>query len=84
MLSDGIFNESDYKEIEMLGGTAEGIRVIQKLRGMIGEQEIPTISIPGDMPDKTELQAMVADPKYQTDPVYRKKVERAFEQAYGT
>ena len=83
MLNDGTFNQSDYQEIEMLGGTAEGIRVIQKLRGMIGEQEIPTISIPGDQPDKTELQAMVADPKYQTDPVYRKKVERAFEQAYG-
>ena len=67
----------------MLGGTAEGIRVIQKLRGMIGEQEIPTISIPGSRPDKAELQAMVADPKYATDPVYRKKVEKAFQEAYG-
>ena len=84
MLNDGTFNQSDYNEIEMLGGTAEGIRVIQKLRGMIGEQEIPTISIPGDKPDKDELRAMVADPRYQTDPVYRKGVERKFNEAYGT
>ena len=83
LLKDGIFNQEDYNEIEMLGGTAEGIRVIQKLRGMIGEQEIPTISIPGSRPDKAELQAMVADPKYATDPVYRKKVEKAFQEAYG-
>ena len=79
LLKDGIFNQEDYNEIEMLGGTAEGIRVIQKLRGMIGEQEIPTISIPGSRPDKAELQAMVADPKYATDPVYRKNVEKAFQ-----
>ena len=83
LLKDGIFTQEDYNEIEMLGGTAEGIRVIQKLRGMIGEQEIPTISIPGSRPDKAELQAMVADPKYATDPVYRKKVEKAFQEAYG-
>ena len=83
LLKDGIFTQDDYNEIEMLGGTAEGIRVIQKLRGMIGEQEIPTISIPGSRPDKAELQAMVADPKYATDPVYRQKVEKAFQEAYG-
>ena len=83
LLKDGIFNQEDYNEIEMLGGTAEGIRVIQELRGMIGEQEIPSISIPGSRPDKAELQAMVADPKYATDPVYRKKVEKAFQEAYG-
>ncbi len=83
MLKDGIFNQDDYNEIEMLGGTAEGIRVLQKIRNMIGEQEIPVVSVPGSRPDKAELQAMVADPKYQTDPVYRQKVEKAFQEAYG-
>ena len=85
LVADGVLTQTDYQELEVLGGTAEGQRVMQKLRGLInGKQEIPTVSLPGDMPDKTELQAMVADPKYQSDPVYRKKVERAFEQAYGT
>jgi ribosomal protein L10 len=85
LVSDGVFTNDDYKELEVLGGTAEGQRVMQKIRGLInGKLDIPTVAIEGDMPDKTELQAMVADPKYATDPVYRKKVEKAFEQAYGT
>ena len=85
LVSDGIFTNDDYRELEVLGGTAEGQRVMQKIRGLInGKQDMPTVAIEGDMPDKTELQAMVADPKYATDPVYRKKVEKAFEQAYGT
>lgn len=85
LVADGVFTNDDYRELEVLGGTAEGQRVMQKIRGLInGKLDIPTVAIEGDMPDKTELQAMVADPKYATDPVYRKKVEKAFEQAYGT
>lgn len=85
LVADGIFTKDDYAELEVLGGTAEGQRVMQKIRGLInGKQEIPTVSLPGDAPDKDELRAMVADPRYQTDPVFRKKTEKAFEQAYGT
>ena len=54
LVADGIFTKDDYKELEVLGGTAEGQRVMQKIRGLInGKQEIPTVSIEGDMPDKT-------------------------------
>ena len=57
------FTNDDYRELEVLGGTAEGQRVMQKIRQMInGKQDIPTVAIEGNMPDKTELQAMVADP----------------------
>ena len=83
LVKQGSLTAEDYRELEVLGGTAEGQRLIQKLRQMQGEKDIPTVAIPGNMPDKTELQAMVADPKYQTDPVYRKKVEKAFEEAYN-
>jgi hypothetical protein len=34
------------------------------------------------MPSEEELQAMVADPKYKTDPGFRKKVENLFDQRY--
>ena len=85
LVADGVFTKEDYQELEYLGGTANGQRVMQKIRGLInGKQEIPVVSIPGNKPDKTELQAMVADPKYQTDPVYRRQVEKKFEEAYGT
>jgi len=85
LVADGVFTKDDYQEFEIWGGTANGQRVMQKIRGLInGKQEIPTVSIPGDALDKDELRAMVADPRYQTDPVFRKKTEKAFEQAYGT
>jgi|TARA_R100000081_G_C4813989_1_gene173304 hypothetical protein len=83
LVKQGTLTPEDYAELEVLGGTANGQRLIQKLRQMQGEKEIPTVSIPGTSFDKNELQAMVADPKYQSDPIYRKKVERAFEEAYG-
>ena len=84
LVSDGVLTITDYRELEVLGGTAEGQRVMQKIRGLInGKQEIPTVSLPGDMPDKEELRAMVADPRYQTDPVFRKGVERKYIEAYG-
>ena len=84
LVKQGTLTSEDYAELEVLGGTANGQRLIQKLRQMQGEKEIPVVSIPGNKPDKTELQAMVADPKYQTDPVYRRQVEKKFEEAYGT
>ena len=35
-------------------------------------------------PSKEELLAMVGKPEYKSDPAYRAKVEKAFEQVYGT
>lgn len=85
LVSDGIFTNDDYKELEVLGGTAEGQRVMQKIRGLInGKQDMPTVAIEGNLPDKDELQAMVADPRYQTDPAYRKTVEKEYQRVYGT
>ena len=58
---------------------------MQKIRGLInGKQDMPTVAIQGDLPDKDELRAMVADPRYNTDPTYRKSVEKEYERVYGT
>jgi hypothetical protein len=84
LISKGVFTEDDYTEIEVLGGTAAGQRVIQKIRAMTGEKEIPVTSIEGSAPDREELMSMVADPRYQNDPVYRRQVENAFNNVYGS
>tara|TARA_Y100001938_G_scaffold49331_1_gene68713 strand:- start:8068 stop:8856 length:789 start_codon:yes stop_codon:yes gene_type:complete len=81
MVTKNVFTQEDYDELEVLGGTANGQRLIQKFRQLQGEQEIPVVSIPGNSLDKEELSAMVADPRYQTDANYRRKVEKAFEEA---
>ena len=83
LISKGVFTEDDYTEIEVLGGTAAGQRVIQKIRGLTGEKEIPVASIEGGAPDREELRAMVSDPRYQNDPTYRRSVENAYKEVYG-
>jgi hypothetical protein len=83
LVQKGIWGKDDFEEFKVMGGTANGIKALMKLRESY-EGRIPTQSAPIDgAPSKTELNQMVADPKYQTDAAYRQKVERLFQQAYG-
>ena len=83
LVQKGIWGKDDFEEFKVMGGTANGIKALMKLRETY-EGHIPTQSAPIDgAPSKTELNQMVADPKYQTDAAYRQKVERLFQQVYG-
>jgi len=83
LVNKGIWGKEDFEEFKIMGGTANGLKALMKLRETY-EGRIPTDSTPIDgAPSKIELNAMVADPKYQTDPAYRQKVERLFNQVYG-
>ncbi len=83
LVKKGIWSPDEFEEFKIMGGTATGLRALMKVRetyeGRVPIQSAPTTG----MPSKEELQAMVADPKYQTDPAYRQKVERLFHQAFG-
>lgn len=83
LVQKGIWGKDDFEEFKIMGGTANGIKALMKLREAY-EGRIPTQSAPIDgAPSKDELMAMVGDPKYQSDPAYRTKVERLFQQAFG-
>jgi hypothetical protein len=83
LVQKGIWGADDFEEFKIMGGTAKGIKALMKLRETY-EGHIPTQSAPIDgAPSKAELNQMVADPKYKTDPAYRQKVERLFHQVYG-
>ena len=80
---DGNWGNDDFEEYKVFAGTAEGLNALNKLRRYYEGPIIPTA--PPDvegMPSEEELQAMVADPKYKTDPGFRKKVENLFDQRY--
>lgn len=83
LVSKGVWSSEDFEEFKLMGGTARGLKALSKVReayeGRIPTQVQPTEGQPTDL----ELQAMVGDPKYDTDPSYRAKVERLFEQRYG-
>lgn len=82
-VAKGIFGPADVEELEILGATANGLRVLNKLRSMTGEQSIPVspVQVEG-ISSKEDLYDMVKDPRYKTDPAYRREVEAKFNQAF--
>jgi len=83
LVNKGIWGADDLEEFKIWGGTANGIRALQKLRASY-EGRVPIEkAAPQGVPSKDELFDMVAKPEYKTDPAYRKKVEKLFEQAFG-
>jgi hypothetical protein len=84
LVHKGVWGKDDFEEFKVMGGTAKGIAALEKIRAAY-EGRVPTDSAPvGNAPSKTELYAMVGDPKYQTDQGYREKVEKMFQASFGT
>ena len=84
LVHKGVWGKDDFEEFKVMGGTAKGIAALEKIRSAY-EGRVPTDSAPvGNAPSKTELYAMVGDPKYNTDPAYREKVEKMFQASFGT
>jgi hypothetical protein len=85
LVRKGVWSESDFEEFKFMGGTAQGLKALQKIRSYYGDKPIPVDVGPIDgAPSKDELMSMVGKPEYQSDPAYRAKVEKLFEQAYGS
>jgi len=83
LVSKGVWSESDFDEFKVFAATASGINALNKVRRYYGEQQIPTATVEMDgMPSKDELYEMVADPKYKTDPAFRREVEQKFARAF--
>lgn len=84
LVNKGVWSAEDFDEFKIMGGTARGLNALMKIREAY-EGRIPVESAPMEgMPTDQELQAMVGDPKYTSDPNYRAKVERLFNQRYGS
>jgi hypothetical protein len=85
LVRKGVWSGDDFEEFKIMGGTAQGLRALQKVRSYYGDQPVPVDVGPIDgLPSKEELSAMVAKPEYISDPGYRAKVEKMFDQVYGT
>ncbi len=87
--NQGFINEEEYEELMLLGGTAEGVRALQKLRTMTKGDNIPDSSSSNvEMNSKIEkAKEMMKDPRYwpsksEFDPDYRDKVNRMFQEVH--
>lgn len=85
LVRKGIWSADDFEEFKIMGGTARGVNALMKVREYYGDmQRIPIdVASVTDRPSREDLQAMVGDPRYQSDPAYRRKVERMFEEAFA-
>lgn len=81
----GEIDEGEYGELMSLSPTANGVKLIEKLRQMMGASgEIPK---PGGSADagealKAKAAEMRADPRYDTDRQFRVQADQAFKDAY--
>jgi len=84
-VGSGVWSVEDFEEFKVMGGTAAGMRALMRLRESYeGRVPIDQTMPSADRPSREELDAMVGDPKYLSDPSYRAKVTAGFEKLYGT
>ena len=79
-----ILDDKEFAEAKIMAGTAQGIRVMTKLREIAGFDAIPTNFMSQD--DKMtgdELDARVADKRYGVDAAFSKETDRLFEDKYN-
>jgi hypothetical protein len=83
LVAKGVWSDQDFEEFKVFAATANGINALNKVRKFYGEKTIPTAPIDVDGPASSdELYELVADPKYKSDPVFRRKVEEQFARAF--
>ena len=83
LVSKGIWSDADFEEFKIFAATGNGINALNKVRKYYGEQTIPTAPIDVEgQPSKEELYSLVNDPKYKSDPAFRRKVEEQFARAF--
>ena len=82
----GILSDDDKAELFATAGTAAGVRMLQVLRKLGGEEVIPPNpnAAASGLPSRAELSAMMADPKYDSDATFRAKVDADYEKVYGS
>lgn len=84
--SRGTISQAEFNEAMELGKYASGIRFLNKMRTLTGEQPIP-ISGPtvdgAEQHSDEELYAMVGTEKYQTDPAEQERVRKLFIARWG-
>jgi hypothetical protein len=85
LVERGAFDQDDYLEFQIMAGTAQGARVMNKLIEMTGEAPVPLEGSERGAAKLTpgQLQALRDDPRYETDAGFRRDVEAKFEELYG-
>lgn len=76
LVAKDIWSKDDFEEFKIMGGTAKGINVMMKLRSAY-EGRVPIESAPSEgQLTKNDLEQMVKDPRWASDPGWRQQQEQ--------
>ena len=78
LLSKGVISQAEFDVLDQMGGTADGTRLLRKIRNLSSPKELPIPSFTGESKTKEELAQYVSDPRWRSDPVWRKQKEKEF------
>lgn len=82
--TSGAMTEAEVNAITNAATNADFISAMNKIRSSYGEKTIPDVNVQESQQyTRAELDAMVADPEYKSNPAFREKVEGLFMQMYG-
>lgn len=85
LLKSGVWSGEEYAWFVLAADSAVGTRALMKIRESYADR-IPFKAAPtpgSDKITKMELDQMVADPRYFSDPIYREQVNRKAEASFG-
>ena len=88
MVSNKVFTEDERAELYGFGDYAGGAKILQKLRGMSGDNTpIPVATSPDPKMSEEEFkryaQSKMNDPRYGNDMKYTNDLQKEFEDYYG-
>ena len=77
--------EDEYDGLLSITTTAQGVQAVEALIAKTRTPQIPArdIDTGASQISKSDLQARVADPRYQSDPAFRKETADMYERVYG-
>lgn len=76
LVAKDVWSKDDFEEFKIMGGTAKGINALMKLRSAF-EGRVPIESAPVDgQITKNDLDQMVKDPRWTSDPGWRQQQEQ--------
>jgi hypothetical protein len=79
-------DDNEYETLQNLAVTSNGFHLLEKMRSMSRETQVSAAdnAKPVDNISEAKLYELVADPRYQENPVFRSEVEAKFRDFYGS
>jgi hypothetical protein len=82
-IGDGVFSKEDFESFSRLVYDAGSARIVQKLISLTGTAQLPHApALNSSGMSKEELDARIADPRYESDKAFRNETDRMFRKFY--